>query len=46
VIAERLLDAVALGLLFVAFTLGVLGNVRLPPTRRCSSPSASSSCCW
>jgi hypothetical protein len=30
VIAERLLDAVALGLLFVAFTLGVLGNVRLP----------------
>lgn len=30
VIAERLLDAVALGLLFVAFTLGVLGHVKLP----------------
>ncbi len=30
VIAERVLDAVALGLLFFAFTVGVLGNVKLP----------------
>ncbi|MGI8920237.1 MAG: lysylphosphatidylglycerol synthase transmembrane domain-containing protein [Solirubrobacteraceae bacterium] len=30
VIAERALDAAALGLLFLAFTLGVLGNVKLP----------------